>query len=142
MEHTVYLGLGTNIGDGAEQLSQACRHISELIGTIVRQSAYYVTEPWGFQSDHLFTNAVVCVSTSLTPRRLLRVTQRIERLMGRRKKTGADGVYHDRTIDIDILLYDQLQINDPDLVIPHPRMQERPFVMNPLLEIFPDFQSS
>ncbi|MCR4602319.1 MAG: 2-amino-4-hydroxy-6-hydroxymethyldihydropteridine diphosphokinase [Prevotella sp.] len=140
MHHTVYLALGTNLGDGAQQLSQACRHISRLIGTIERQSAYYVTEPWGFQSEHLFTNAVVCVSTTLTPRQLLRVTQRIERLMGRRKKTGADGIYHDRPIDIDILLYDKLLIDEPDLTIPHPHMLERQFVMDPLLEIYPDFQ--
>lgn len=133
--HTVYLALGSNLGDSAETLKAACSMIEKLIGAIVRQSAFHVTEPWGFQSDHKFLNAVVCCLTTLTPRQLLATTQRIERRLGRRLKTGADGVYHDRTIDIDILLYDDLRIQQPDLVVPHPRMLQRPFVMEPLSEI-------
>ena len=94
----------------------------------------YESKPWGFRSDHDFLNCVVCVSTTLTPRRLLLATQRIERNMGRTQKS-TDGTYHDRIIDIDILLYDDLNIAEPDLVIPHPLMHERPFVMEPLNEI-------
>lgn len=135
-EHIVYLGLGSNEGDREERLDQACRKIEKLVGAVVRRSAYYVTEPWGFDSPNQFLNAVVCCHTRLTPVQLLRTTQRIERMLGRRTKTGADGVYHDRPIDIDILLYDDLHLDTPQLVIPHPRMQQRPFVMEPLQEIF------
>ena len=133
--HTVYLGLGSNMGNGTEKLNQACQKIEKLIGPIVRQSAYYITEPWGFESENDFTNAVVCCQTEQSPRQLLRTTQRIERQLGRRQKTGPDGVYHDRPIDIDILLYDDLHVDEPDLIIPHPRMYIRPFVMEPLSEI-------
>ena len=123
------------MGNGTEKLNQACEKIEKLIGPIVRQSAYYITEPWGFESENDFTNAVVCCLTELTPRQLLRTTQRIERRLGRTQKTGPDGVYHDRPIDIDILLYDDLRVDEPDLKIPHPLMEKRDFVMIPLREI-------
>ncbi len=137
MEHTVYLGLGSNQGNRMEKLDQACQKINKLIGPIVRQSAYYDTEPWGFQSENTFLNAVVCCHTTLSPRQLLRATQRIERQLGRSQKTGPGGIYHDRPIDIDILLYDDLHVDEPDLIIPHPRMFIRSFVMEPLREIYP-----
>lgn len=136
-EHIVYLGLGSNMGNSTEKLDQACQKIEKQVGPIVRKSAYYETEPWGFTSDNLFTNAVVCCFTQLSPRQLLRVTQRIERRLGRTQKTKEDGVYHDRPIDIDILLYDDLHVDEPDLIIPHPRMLIRSFVMDPLREILP-----
>ena len=123
------------MGNRKEMLDQACQKTEKLIGPIVRQSAYYETEPWGFESSHAFINAVICVQTTLSPRQLLRTTQRIERQLGRRQKTGGDGIYHDRPIDIDILLYDDLHIDEPDLKVPHPLMQQRPFVMEPLSEI-------
>ncbi len=132
--HVTYLGLGSNIGDKEANIRSAIERIQELVGDIVRQSTLYVTEPWGFESDNLFVNAVVCCHTSLAPRKLLKVTQRIEREMGRTLKSR-DGVYHDRIIDIDILLYDDLHISYPDLRIPHPLMWQRDFVMIPLREI-------
>lgn len=82
----------------------------------------------------MFVNAAVCVSTQLTPRALLEATQAIERDMGRTAKS-VNGQYHDRTIDIDILLYDNIKVDEPDLKIPHPLMNERDFVMKPLKEI-------
>ena len=137
--HTAYLGLGANLGNRRETLDQACQMIGKLIGDIVRQSAYYETAPWSFESEHLFLNAVVCVHTSLTPRQLLKAAQRIERNLGKRRQHAtertADTIYHDRPIDIDILLYDDINIDTPDLIIPHPRMASRPFVMDPLREI-------
>ena len=154
--HVVYLGLGSNLGNSQEQLGRACEKINKLIGPIVRQSAFYETEPWGFQSENNFLNAVVCVSTHLSPRQLLRATQRIERQLGKRKAHATERgsqtsveqasscektcetvapVYHDRPIDIDILLYDDLHVDEPDLKIPHPLMQERDFVMVPIREI-------
>ena len=132
--HVTYLGLGTNIGDKEANIRFALEKIQESVGDIVRQSALYVSEPWGFESENLFINAVVCVHTTLSPRQLLVATQRIERQMGRKRKSS-NGVYHDRIIDIDILLYDDLHISYPDLVIPHPLMQQRDFVMIPLREI-------
>ena len=129
-----YLSLGTNLGDKRKNIVEAIKNIGELVGDVVRQSALYETEPWGFRSDNRFVNAAVCVDTQLSPRRLLEVTQRIEMEMGRTLKS-AGGEYHDRIIDIDILLYGDLHIDEPDLKIPHPLMHERDFVMTPLNEI-------
>ena len=132
--HTVYLALGTNLGNRKAIMREAIDNIGKKVGTVMRQSSFYETEPWGFESPNLFLNACICVSTKLAPRQLLEVTQDIERDMGRIEKTvGLQ--YVDRIIDIDILLYDDLHINEPDLVIPHPLMEEREFVMKPLLEI-------
>lgn len=133
-KHTVYLALGANIGDRRTTMLRAIDRIKELIGTVERQSVFYETEPWGFASPHRFLNACVRVSTTLSPRQLLAATQQIERVLGRMAKS-ADGVYHDRVIDIDILLYDDLRVDEPDLKIPHPLMTERDFVMIPLREI-------
>ena len=126
--------MGTNLGDKRKNIAEAIKNIGELVGDVVRQSALYETEPWGFRSDNRFVNAAVCVDTQLSPRRLLEVTQRIEREMGRTLKSDG-GEYHDRIIDIDILLYGDLHIDEPDLKIPHPLMHEREFVMTPLNEI-------
>ena len=126
--------MGTNHGDKRKNIAEAIKNIGELVGDVVRQSALYETEPWGFRSDNRFVNAAVCVDTQLSPRRLLEVTQRIEREMGRTLKSDG-GEYHDRIIDIDILLYGDLHIDEPDLKIPHPLMHERDFVMTPLNEI-------
>jgi len=135
--HKVFLSLGSNLGDGAANVRRAIEKIEELAGPVERRSALYVTEPWGFKSDHLFTNAAVMCVTRLTPRQLLATTQRIEREMGRRLKSSG-GVYHDRIIDIDILLYDDWHVDEPDLKIPHPLMWKRDFVMVPLREILPE----
>ncbi|MBO4659751.1 MAG: 2-amino-4-hydroxy-6-hydroxymethyldihydropteridine diphosphokinase [Prevotella sp.] len=132
--HVTYLGLGTNIGDKEANIRIALEKIQESVGDIVRQSTLYVSEPWGFESENLFVNTVACVHTALSPRQLLSATQRIEKQMGRKRKSR-NGVYHDRVIDIDILLYDDLHISLPDLVIPHPLMRQRDFVMIPLREI-------
>ena len=132
--HTVYLGLGSNLGDKAANITLAVQYIEEQIGHVVRQSALYYSEPWGFESENDFVNAVVRCETTLTPHKLLRATQRIERQMGRKRKSK-DGVYHDRIIDIDILLYDDLTVDTPTLKSPPPLMQQRDFVMEPLREI-------
>ncbi len=132
--HTVYLGLGSNLGNKEQHIREAVRKIQALVGAVVRQSTLYVTEPWGFQSSNLFVNAVVCCETEHTPREVLQLTQQIEREMGRRKKS-VNRQYKDRIIDIDILLYDDLTVDEPDLKIPHPLMHEREFIMKPLEEI-------
>lgn len=134
-KHKIYLGLGSNLGDRQGNISRAYAEIEKLIGTIVRQSALYESEPWGFESDNSFINSVICCETTLSPYEVLKKAQFIERLLGRTQKS-VDGHYHDRTIDIDILLYDDLTVNEPDLKIPHPLMRQRDFVMKPLSEIF------
>ena len=122
------------MGDRKGNIKLAIKQISELIGPVMRQSALIETAPWGFNSANTFINAAVCSETSLSPREVLQATQGIERALGRTTKS-IDGQYHDRPIDIDILLYDDLHVNEPDLVIPHPHMNERQFVMQPLSEI-------
>ncbi len=134
INHQVYLGLGSNLGDKVWNLSEAIRLIAERVGQVVRQSSFIETEPWGFQSDNTFLNAVILCETDKTPREVLLLTQQIERDMGRRQKSVSVG-YIDRTIDIDILLYDDLTVDEPDLKIPHPLMHQRDFVMRPLEEI-------
>lgn len=130
----VYLGLGSNLGDKCLHLRTAINEIEKRIGHVECQSAFVETEPWGFESDNTFVNAVVRVDTALSPLDLLKETQTIEREMGRTHKT-VDGKYSDRIIDIDILLYGDAEIYLPELVVPHPRMYERDFVMKPLEEV-------
>lgn len=132
--HRVFLSLGSNLGDRQAHLNKAIELIGERIGEVVRQSSFIETEPWGFESENRFLNGAILVETTLTPRQLLKATQKIERELGRKRKSSS-GVYHDRPIDIDILLYDDLTIDEPDLKIPHPLMHERDFVMIPLREI-------
>lgn len=131
----VYLGLGTNIGNRRGNLVKAAALLAERVGDILALSGFMETEPWGFDSENLFLNAAIKMETPLTPDELLSATQAIEREMGREKKS--DGTYHDRVIDIDILLYDNRVIEHPGLIVPHPLMQERLFVMAPLAEIAP-----
>ncbi|WP_028897672.1 2-amino-4-hydroxy-6-hydroxymethyldihydropteridine diphosphokinase [Prevotella sp. HUN102] len=131
---TAYLGLGSNLGNRRAILTETIAKINESIGAVLRQSSFYETEPWGFDSPNTFLNACICITTDLEPLQLLAATQRIEREMGRNHKT-IDGQYQDRIIDIDILLIDNLRINEPHLTVPHPLMEQREFVMVPLKEI-------
>lgn len=133
--HTVYLSLGTNLGNKQSQLLAAIGMLREQAGRVERVSSFIETAPWGFESNHNFLNACVCLTTELQPLDLLRITQQIERSLGRREKSH-DGIYHDRPIDIDILLFDDLSLSTPELTIPHPHMKEREFVMKPLKEIY------
>ena len=132
-EHQVFLSLGSNLGDRQDNLHKAIDLIGQRVGHVIRQSSFIETEPWGFESQNKFLNGAILCETTLTPRQLLRTTQKIERELGRKKKTSH--LYHDRPIDIDILLYDDLTIDEPDLKIPHPLMHQRDFVMIPLSEI-------
>lgn len=138
-KHKVYLGLGSNLGDREDIIRKAISLIGERVGLVIRQSSLIETEPWGFESDNKFLNGVIICETTLTPRQVLRATQKIERELGKLRKHSTRrtplSIYHDRPIDIDILLYDDLTIDEPDLKIPHPLMHERDFVMIPLKEI-------
>lgn len=132
----VYLGLGTNLGSKEQNIHCAVSEIEKRIGKVISLSAFYATAPWGFMSDNNFLNAVVCVETSLLPFELLEETQRIERDMGRIRKSE-NHVYHDRLMDIDLLLYGNQIMETERLTIPHPLMTKRLFVMEPLAEIAP-----
>ena len=132
--HMVYLGLGTNLGDKQKNLNDAIRMLGNQVGEVEKVSSVIETEPEGFKSDNMFLNAVVKVRTSLSPFELLDITQDVEKSLGRKEKSS-NGIYHDRVIDIDILLYDDINISTPRRVIPHPRMTQREFVMTPLAEI-------
>ncbi len=134
----VYVGLGTNLGNKEENLRTAVYLINRKIGKVISLSSFYETAAWGFVSEHTFLNAAACIETTLSPIDILHFTQEIEREMGRKQKS-VQGVYSDRPIDIDILLYDSLTLQTPELTIPHPLMTERRFVMEPLAEIAPDF---
>ena len=141
--HKVYLGLGSNLGDKEENIRKAIALIGERVGEVVRQSSLIETEPWGYKSENKFLNGVILVETTLSPRQLLKATQKIERELGKKKvhatkRSQDSSLYKDRPIDIDILLYDDLTVDEPDLKIPHPLMQERDFVMIPLKEIIDD----
>lgn len=130
------MSLGSNLGDREQNLKNAIRLIGERVGKVTRQSSFIETEPWGFRSEHRFMNAVILCETDKAPREVLELTQQIERELGRMQKTShTSHLYHDRPIDIDILLYDDINVDEPDLKIPHPLMQQRDFVMIPLREI-------
>ncbi len=134
---TVYafLGLGTNLGDREENLRKAIAMIGESIGTVVLCSSVYQTEPWGFQSENEFLNAVIKVKTSLKPSGLLGRILMIEAQLGRLREGKG---YSSRIIDIDILLYGNEIIKKKGLQIPHPLIQDRRFTLVPLCDIAPE----
>ncbi|MCF0179227.1 MAG: 2-amino-4-hydroxy-6-hydroxymethyldihydropteridine diphosphokinase [Bacteroidales bacterium] len=136
-KHIIYLGLGSNLGDGKMNLDKAVELLSREVGEIIKVSTYIESEPWGFESKNIFTNGAVAMTTSLSPLQLLEATQAIEREMGRTHKHQQGEGYRDRIIDIDILLYDNLEIHSERLTIPHPLIKERDFVKIPLEEITP-----
>ena len=138
---TLYLSLGTNLGNRRSNLETALSHIAREVGTIVSVSDIIETEPWGFESSNPFLNMAVKVQTNMQPLEVLHATQEIEQKLGRNHKTE-NGKYHDRLIDIDILLYNNLAMNTPELTIPHPLMYQRRFVMEPLAQIAPELVKS
>lgn len=130
---TAYIGLGANLGDRAATLREARRRLGEL-GRVAAVSSLYETEPVGFREQPPFLNAVIALETGLAPSELLRALIAIERDLGRvRTVRNAP-----RTLDLDVLLVDDLVLRTPDLTVPHPRMHERAFVLAPLAEIASD----
>lgn len=131
----LYLLLGGNIGDKERIFSEARTKLNNRVGEIQLESAIYETEPWGFESPDLFWNQALEISTSLSPADVLAATQQIELELGRIRK---ENQYSSRVIDIDILFCGNQIINHENLVIPHPRIQERKFALLPLNEIAPE----
>ena len=132
----VCLSLGSNLGPRETYLRKALQALDKELGSLVKCSSFYETLPWGFSSDSLFLNAAACFDTLLSPEEVLAVTQQIEKSLGRKEKSR-QGQYVDRCIDIDILLYDDKVMQTPDMILPHPHMAERMFVLEPLAEIMP-----
>ena len=132
----VCLSLGSNLGPRETYLRKALQALDKELGSLVKCSSFYETLPWGFSSDSLFLNAAACFDTLLSPEEVLAVTQQIEKSLGRKEKSR-QGQYADRCIDIDILLYDDRVIETPNMILPHPHMAERMFVLEPLAEIMP-----
>lgn len=132
----LYLSLGSNLGNRVALLEEAVALVGSSLGSVVAQSSLIETEPWGFASEHRFINACIAVVTEHPPLDCIHILQRIEKRMGR-LKSGCKG-YSDRLIDLDILLYDDQVMDTPELVLPHPHLHERLFVLEPLVEIAPD----
>ncbi|MCD7739807.1 MAG: 2-amino-4-hydroxy-6-hydroxymethyldihydropteridine diphosphokinase [Candidatus Gastranaerophilales bacterium] len=134
-----YLCLGSNTGDRIGYIQQAVRLLTaNSMVVLVRASALYETEPWGNKKLDWFVNGVLEVKTKLSPHELLELCKNTEIQMGREKSTT--GKYEARRIDIDILFYGDLTINEPDLKIPHEHLHERAFALVPLLELIPDYE--
>lgn len=131
--HPVFFALGTNLGNRRQFLRRACSFITKKIGRIVRKSSVYETPPFGYKNQGNFLNMVVCVETDFSPEEVFFHIQDIEKKLGR-VRTIKNGP---RTIDIDLLLFDRLFMKTPYLVIPHPCMHKRRFVLEPLAEIAP-----
>ena len=136
-ETIIYLGLGTNSGNREENLTRAIEKLSLALGNCIAKSSFIETEPWGFCSNNKFLNCAVAFKTAKSPIELLDTTEDIERKLGRTTKSSG-GIYHDRTIDIDILLYGNEVVKNERLTIPHPLMHKRDFVLIPLCEIAPE----
>jgi len=128
--HRAYVGIGTNLGDRIANIERALEATSAL-GAIVRQSSIYRTKPWGNPNQPWFANVVILLETKLSPRDLLAALQRVEKNMGRAETER----WGPRVIDLDLLLYDDLEIDEPDLRVPHAHLHERAFVLVPLAEI-------
>lgn len=133
-----YLCLGSNIGDKVGYVQQAVSMLSTTgMVTVVRTSCLYETEPWGNKDLDWFVNGVIEVKTKLSPRELLELCKNTEIQMGREKSFS--NTYEARKIDIDILFYGDLIVDEPDLKIPHEHLHERAFAIVPLLELIPDY---
>ena len=135
MNHKAYLSLGSNIGNARENLRAAIRALQSW-GEVAAQSPAYATEPVDYKAQPWFINCTIVLHTDQTPQQLMAAILAIESRMGRtRSQSSAD--QGPRTIDIDIVLYDEVVVESEDLKIPHPRMHQRRFVLEPLAEIAP-----
>ena len=133
MSHTVYLSLGTNMGDRAANLKQAITSLPPQM-RVRKKSKIYETPPWGYTDQEPFLNQVVMATTYLEPEQLLKHLKRLEVALGRK----ASFRYGPRLIDLDILFYDDIVLETPLLTVPHPHLHERGFVLMPMMDVAPD----
>lgn len=134
--HVLYLLLGGNLGDKKAIFSRAIIRLTEELGELIDCSSIFETEPWGFEADEFFWNQVLVIQTDKDPQEVLVATKAIEIELGRER--GLER-YASRTIDIDLLFYDDRVLDEENLQLPHPRMIDRNFVLKPMVEIAPDF---
>jgi 2-amino-4-hydroxy-6-hydroxymethyldihydropteridine diphosphokinase len=135
--HRIFIGIGSNLGDRIENIRKAVEQIGDIQGTSVTKiSPFYETNPVGFKSKNLFLNGVIEAKTHLSPSMLLEKFLAIEKALGRTRKNF---LYTDRIIDLDILVYDDIILNSEDLIIPHPEISKRLFVLAPFKDLDPDF---
>ncbi|MCK4749172.1 MAG: 2-amino-4-hydroxy-6-hydroxymethyldihydropteridine diphosphokinase [Bacteroidales bacterium] len=135
-ETTACFSLGSNLGDRIRNMEAARLIMADRMGNVETASGIYESPSWGYSSLHYYYNCCLVIRTFLEPLDLMELTLQVERELGRVRQEGG---YGDRIIDIDLLLYGNLVMNHPDLILPHPRMSERRFVLVPLAEIAPDF---
>ncbi len=134
--HKVFLGIGGNIGNKADNFNKVYTFIKNELGEIIKSSSVYESPPWGFSADENFWNQVLVLETGFLPLDILQKVTEIENQFGREREIGK---YNSREMDIDILYFDDLIIETEKLTIPHPRIQQRRFVLVPLNEIAPNF---
>ncbi len=128
----IFLLLGGNLGNRIFYIEKACELIAQNIGSILQKSSYYESEPWGFQHDNRFVNQVVVIESSFSAQEVLRKILHIEKKLGRVRNSNG---YSARTMDIDILFYNEQIITEENLVVPHPHLHKRRFTLQPLAEI-------
>jgi 2-amino-4-hydroxy-6-hydroxymethyldihydropteridine diphosphokinase len=133
--HKVFIGIGTNLGDRSKNIEEALNNLKLKEVTIVHQSPIYETEPYGLTDQPKFLNCAIETNTTLSPQELLETLLKIEKKMGRERKIP----WGPRIIDLDILFYGDLVVNEESLIIPHPDLQNRFFVLKPLSDIAPEF---
>lgn len=131
--------LGSNLGDREMLIKSAIDMIGKSCGKVVTCSRIYETEPWGFDAENNFLNQIISIQTDLRPHDLLKELLSIEAILGRKRNEYAT-TYESRPMDLDILYYDDLIINDNDLILPHPRLHRRRFTLLPLCDIAPDLK--
>ena len=146
----IFILSGTNMGDKVANLSEAAKSLEkEITGDGFRfedpvLSSIMESEPWGFESYETFLNQAISFCSDIAPHKLLEICQRVEKKIGKevlkpQYDNKGNRIYHSRPIDLDILFYGDRIIDTDDLIIPHPQIQNRPFALNPLSEIAPDF---
>ncbi|NLJ82147.1 MAG: 2-amino-4-hydroxy-6-hydroxymethyldihydropteridine diphosphokinase [Bacteroidales bacterium] len=134
----VYLLAGGNLNNTPKKYQELVQLLEEKVGEIIGESSFYKSNAWGFVSNYPFVNIIYIVHTKLSPEEVLVQTQKIEKKLGRTYKNQS-ATYSDRSMDIDILFYNNLIYNSKDLIIPHPRIMERKFTLAPLVEISPEY---
>ena len=138
MSEFSYILLGSNMGDKLTLLNNAIEIIGSRCGKVIKKSSLYESEPWGFDAEQNFINQAICVETELSAHELLRELLSIEIELGRDRSRHYE-TYVSRPIDLDVIYYGEMINDDRELILPHPRLQLRRFVLEPLCEIAPDF---
>ena len=136
----VYLGLGSNLGEKEKNIKNAICKIECLIGPVLSVSSFFYSKPWGFESENDFVNAVIAVKTETLPLQLLKICKQIESDAGRKPKQSLD--YEDRSLDIDILIYEGIEMSTEELTIPHPLIEQRDFVIVPLWQVMKEINKN